>query len=361
MQADDFEQVVYCRDRSTGLRSIIAIHDTTLGPALGGVRMRPYATEHEALEDVLRLARGMTYKSAMAGLNLGGGKSVIIGDPYKDKSEALLRAHGRFVETLGGRYIPGIDVGTSQADLRVIGVEARQVSSVGEDPSPFTALGVHAAMRACVEEELGTTDFSGVRVAIQGVGHVGEALARMLASGGAELILSDQISERARMLSDEFGATTVPADEIISSECEVFAPCATGAVINDETIPKLRCRVIAGAANNVLAEPRHGAALRDRGILYAPDYVANAGGLILLEEERAGHTYEQSQERVREIYDVTVRIIERARRDGIPTAEASDRLAEERLAMMRSVGPPYVPDGVLLYPSGRAAPSTSAS
>lgn len=349
MDAGDFEQVVFCRDRMTGLRSIIAIHDTTLGPALGGVRMRSYDSEEEALEDVLRLARGMTYKSALAGLNLGGGKSVIIGDPYRDKTEALLRAHGRFVESLGGRYIPGIDVGTSQADLKVVGLEARQVSSIGEDPSPFTALGVYAAMRACVEEALDGDDFSGVRIAIQGVGHVGEALARMLAADGAELVLADQRAERARALAEQFGGTAVPADEVISAECDVLAPCATGAVVNEETIPRMRCKIVAGAANNVLAEPRHGEMLQEAGILYAPDYVANAGGLILLEEERAGHTYEESRERVGRIHDVTARILKRARVDRVSTAEAADRLAEERLSMMRSVGPPYLPDGTLLY------------
>lgn len=340
--ADDFEQVVFCRDAASGLRSIIAVHDTTLGPALGGVRMWPYADEQEALVDCMRLARGMTFKAAAAGVNLGGAKSVIIGDPGRDKSEALLRAHGRFIQSLGGRYIPGIDVGTEMADLEVIGVEAERVSCVGRDPSPMTALGAFEAIRACLRAKDGDDDLSSVRVCVQGAGHVGSALAELLAAEGAELLIADVAEERAGALAEQLDGTVVPAEEAVAADCDVFAPCAMGAVINDATLPELRCRIVAGSANNVLERPEHGEALHARGILYAPDFCANAGGLILLEEEMLGHDDERTERRVRRVGELVRAAIERAERDGTSTARAAEALAHERLASLRRIGPGWV-------------------
>jgi len=273
-----YEQLVFCHDKVPGLRAIIAIHDTTLGPALGGCRMWPYASEEEAVVDVLRLARGMTYKAAASGLNLGGGKSVIFGDPDRDKSEALFRSFGRYIETLGGRYIVAEDVGTSTEDANFIRVETSHVVGVdvtrggSGDPSPFTALGVRQGMRACAEEVFGTASLEGRTVAVQGLGHVGH-LCRLLDEEGARLIVTDLHTEIAERAAREFGAKPVEPDEILSMSCDILAPCALGATVNDRTLPEFRCQIIAGSANNVLHEARHGAELAERGILYAPDYV----------------------------------------------------------------------------------------
>ena len=334
--ADGYEQVLFGHERETGLRCIIAIHDTALGPSLGGVRMRPYATEAAALDDALRLARAMTYKFAAAGIDLGGGKSVIIGDPATDKTDDLLRAYGRVVATLGGRYIPGIDVGTSQADLRTIGLEADPVSCTGVDPSPFTALGVFATLRSCVRHVTGTDDLSGLRVAVQGVGHVGEALARYLAEAGADLVLADIDSARAERLAEELGGSAVGADAIVGADCDVFAPCAVGGVLNDETLPQLRCRIVAGGANNVLASADHAEALRKAGIVYAPDYIANAGGVILLDVERAGEPAENARARCLQLDERMTEILLRADADDITPVAAADRLAEARLDQARA-------------------------
>lgn len=334
--ADGYEQVLFGHDHEMGLRCIIAIHDTALGPSLGGVRMRPYASEAAALDDALRLARAMTYKFAAAGIDLGGGKSVIIGDPATDKTDALLRAYGRVVATLGGRYIPGIDVGTSQADLRTIGLEADSVSCTGADPSPFTALGVFATLRSCVRHVTGADELSGLRVAVQGVGHVGESLARYLAEAGADLVLADIDRTRAERLADELGGSVVDADAVVATACDVFAPCAVGGVINDETLPQLRCRIVAGGANNVLADPDHADALRKAGILYAPDYIANAGGVILLDVERAGRPGEDARNRCLQLGERMTEILRRADADDITPVAAADRLAEARLNQARA-------------------------
>src|SRR5919202_1611653 len=273
-----YEQLVFCHDKATGLRVIIAIHDTMLGPALGGCRMYPYATEEEAMVDVLRLARGMTYKAAASGLNLGGGKSVIIGDPQTDKSEALFRSFGRYIETLGGRYIVAEDVGTSTEDANFIRVETSHVVGVdvtrggSGDPSPLTALGVLQGMRACTEEVFGTISLEGRTVAVQGLGHVGYHLCRLLDDEGANLIVTDVNAAAVDRVVREFGAKAVEPDEIVAIPCDIFAPCALGAVLNDETMPELRCHIVAGSANNVLADSDHGEAVSERGILYAPDY-----------------------------------------------------------------------------------------
>ena len=342
MAAGGYEQVVHCHDASSGLRSIIAIHDTTLGPALGGVRMWPYADGPEALVDCLRLARGMTFKAAAAGVNLGGGKSVIIGDPRRDKSEALMRAHGRFIQTLGGRYIPGVDVGTDMADLEAIAVEAERVSCVRGDPSPMTALGVFEGIRACLAATRGSDALEGVRVCVQGAGHVGSALAALLHAASAELTIADLDNARARTLAARVGGTAIDAADAATSACDVLAPCALGAVVNDETVARLRCEIVAGAANNVLAAPEHGEALHERGIVYAPDFCINAGGLIFLEEEMLGHDPERTERRVRRVGGLVRAALARAELDGTSPARAADAIARERLASLRGIGPATV-------------------
>jgi leucine dehydrogenase len=347
-----YEQLVFCHDKATGLRAIIAVHDTTLGPALGGCRMYPYPSEEEAIVDVLRLARGMTYKAAASGLNLGGGKSVIIGDPRTGKSEALFRSFGRYIETLGGRYIVAEDVGTSTEDANFIRVETGHVVGVdvtrggSGDPSPFTALGVLQGMRACVEEVCGTTSLEGRTVAVQGVGHVGYHLCRLLHEAGARLIVTDVDAAALGRAVREFGAKPVEPDEILTIPCDVYAPCALGATVNDASLPKLRCRIIAGSANNVLLEARHGEALAERGILYAPDYVINAGGLINVADELEGYNERRATKRVMRIEERIRSIIAISTRDGVATNVAADTLALERIAAISSMerlhtGHPY--------------------
>ena len=332
LAAMEHEQVAFCHDSDTGLRSIIAIHSTALGPALGGVRMRPYPAMEDALKDCLRLARGMTYKAAAAGLELGGGKSVIIGDPERDKSEALLLAHGRFIESMAGRYIPGIDLGTSQDDLRVMGRETREVAGVGADPSPITAVGVFAAVQACAGHVFGSSSLARRVVAIQGVGHLGGPLAELVAGDGAELVVADARADRARAVADRLSARRVEPGEILAQRCDILVPCAVGGVINDETIPSLRCRILVGGANNVLAASEHGERLHELGVLYGPDFVANSGGIIFLEEERRRSSPEQIDRRVRQVGDAMRAVLQRAEREGIAPSRAADVIAEERLA-----------------------------
>jgi len=343
MERYDYEQVVFCSDKGAGLKAIIAIHDTTLGPALGGTRMWPYSSEEEALVDVLRLARAMTYKNAAAGLNFGGGKAVVIGDPAKDKSEALFRSLGRFVQSLGGRYITTEDVGTSVRDMQFVRAETSFVTGLplswgsSGDPSPVTAFGVLQAMKACAGEVYGSDSLEGRRVAIQGVGKVGHALARVLHEEKAALVVSDTREEAARVVRGEVGAAVLPPDEIYDAECDIFSPCALGAVLNDDIIPRLKCRIIAGAANNQLAEERHCQELARRGILYAPDFVVSAGGVINLSFELICYDAEASRAKTAEIYDTVKRIIATAKAEGITTAEAANHLAEDRLRRARGI------------------------
>ncbi len=333
------EQVVFCRNDEAGLKAIIAIHNTTLGPALGGCRMWPYATEEDAVKDVLRLSRGMTYKAACAQLDLGGGKAVILADPKKDKSEALFRAFGRFVETLRGRYITAEDVGTSVADMDWISRETSHVtgaSSAGGgsgDPSPVTAWGVFHGIRASCEETFGSADLRGRKVAIQGVGNVGIHLARYLHEAGASLVVSDIDSERCARAARDYGATVVEGPRILSQPVDVLAPCALGGILDDRTIPTIEARVVAGGANNQLEdEARHGAALRDRGILYAPDYVINAGGLINVHAELHRWPREKALQDAESIFHTLKRVYRLSKEEGIPTPLASNRLAESRIA-----------------------------
>jgi leucine dehydrogenase len=339
-----YEGVWRAQDPESGLRALIAIHDTTLGPALGGLRMWPYASWDDAVTDVLRLARGMTYKSAVAETGLGGGKSVILGNPKTEKSEALFRAMGKFIEWLHGRYITAEDVGTSVEDMVAVRKETRHVTGLPRemgssgDPSPWTALGVFKGIAACLEEAFGTPSAKGRSVAMQGCGHVGAYLAQLLAEAGASLTVADVLPDRARDVASKTGAKVVQPAEILATPCDVLAPCALGAVVNDDTLPRLRCRVIAGGANNQLLRESHGRRLHDAGILYAPDYVINAGGIInvSIEVEPNGYSPDRSRAKVDNIYHALKRVFAISRQEGIPTNEASNRLAEERLATGRT-------------------------
>ena len=336
----DHEQVVFCCDPDSGLKAIIAIHNRNRGPALGGCRMWPYASDDEALRDVLRLSRGMTYKSAMANLDLGGGKSVIIGNPRTQKTEALLRAMARFVDNLGGRYIAAEDSGTSVADMMLMRTVTPHVAGTEEkksdkgmrsgDPSPATAYGTFVGIKAAAKYALGRDDLKRLKVGVQGVGNVGFDLARQLKGADASLWVSDIYEDQVKRAVDELEAKPVHSEEIYDLDVDVFAPCAMGAIVNDQTLPRLKARVIAGAANNQLAEPRHGEELMRRGILYAPDYVINAGGIIDVFHERIGFDREKLLRHIGGIYDTLMEIFERARREERPTQEVADAIAEER-------------------------------
>ena len=336
------ERVLFCSNPDVGLEAIIAVHSTVLGPGLGGCRMWPYASTEEALTDVLRLSRGMTYKAAAAGLNLGGGKAVIIGDAKKDKSEELFRAFGRYVESLGGFYITAEDVGTNTDDMEVVQHETRWVTGLppemggGGDPSPVTAFGTLQGIKAAVEHLHGDA-LKGRSVAVQGLGSVGYHLAKFLRDEGAKVFGAD-IDAEAIEKARELGVEIVPTAEILEVECDVVAPCALGAVINDDSIPKLRCRIVAGAANNQLKEDRHGQELHDRGILYAPDYVINAGGLINVYNELVGYNREVAMRMARGIFANMARLFEISRTQSIPTYMAADRLAEQRIVRMKGLG-----------------------
>jgi len=334
------EQLVLCQDSASGYRGIIAVHSTVLGPALGGTRFWNYATDEDAIVDALRLARGMTYKNAVAGLNLGGGKSVIIGDNKTHDREMVFRAHGRFVESLGGRYITAEDVGTSTADMDYVHMETDYVTGLAGrsgDPSPVTAHGVFRAIQASAHERWGSDDLNSKTIALQGCGHVGYYLAKELHEAGAKLVVSDIDADRAKRVVGEIGASATTSEEIYGVEADIFAPCALGAIINDKTIPQLKAEIVAGAANNQLLEERHGDELEARGILYAPDYVANAGGVINVYSELAGWTSARSFRKADEIYDTIRRVFEIARVQKIPTYLAADRLAEQRIQAVGSM------------------------
>jgi leucine dehydrogenase len=332
------EEVVLCSDPSVGYRGILAVHSTKLGPALGGTRFWQYATDEEAITDALRLSRGMTYKNAVAGLPLGGGKSIIIGDNKTQNREQIFRAHGRFVESLGGRYITAEDVGTSTKDMDYVHMETSHVAGLAEksgDPSPVTAHGVFRAVQASAHCLWGSNSLEGKTVTIQGCGNVGRHLAEELHEAGARLIVSDIDSGKAARVAKLTGAKIVEGDAIFDAAADIFSPCALGGIINDTTIPKLKVKIVAGGANNQLLEERHGDELQRRGILYAPDYVANAGGVINVYGEVAGWNTERAHEKADDIYDTVLKIFDIAESDHIPTYEAADRLAEQRLAAAR--------------------------
>ncbi len=336
---DNHELVLFGSDKATGLKAIIAVHDTTMGPACGGCRMWPYATEDEAVKDVLRLSRGMSYKNVMAGLPLGGGKSVIIGDPKKDKSEAMFRAFGRIIDSLGGRYIAAEDVGITVADVHTMGKETEHVAglSKGEDasgdPSPFTAYGVYLGIKAAAQHKLGTDSLKGLRVAVQGLGNVGSHLCRRLHADGAVLLVSDIYPEAVKRAVDEFGATAVDPAQIHAADVDIFAPCALGAVLSDVTLPQLKAGIVAGGANNQLAVDAIGRQLRDMKVLYAPDYVINGGGIINVSAE-VTRDYDKDAvlKKVERIHGTLLDIFRRADAEDRPTNEIADQMARERLA-----------------------------
>ncbi len=333
---DDHEMVAFCHDPASGLKSIIAVHDTTLGPALGGCRMWDYESDEAALDDVLRLSRSMTYKAAIAGLDFGGGKSVIIGNSRTGKTPALFEALGRFVDRQGGQYIVAEDVGTNVADMDAVRRTTRHVAGIsqggGGDPSPGTARGVFNGIRAAVRHRIGRDGLSGLTVAVQGLGHVGLGLCRLLADAGAALVVTDIHDDVIRAVQRELGATAVAPDAIYGQQAHVFAPCALGAVINDTTVGRIKAKIVAGAANNQLAEDRHGAELARRRILYAPDYVINAGGIIQIAHEGPNYDKQAAFDQIDRIGDTLSRIFIRAAAEGVATNEMADRMARERLA-----------------------------
>jgi leucine dehydrogenase len=331
----EHEKVVLWSDPSSGYRGVIAVHSTALGPAVGGARFWNYQSDEEASLDALRLSRGMTYKSALAGLPFGGGKGVIIGDNRTPRREEIFRAHGRFVESLGGCYITAEDVGTTPADMEYVRMETRHVAGLmcgSGNPSPVTAHGVFRAMQAAAKHRWGNDDLKGVRVAVQGCGSTGYNLAKELHARGARLVVTDVDAARAESAAREFGAAVVAPEEILDAEADIFAPCALGGVINDQALARLKAGVVVGSANNQLSEERHGDALEELGVTYVPDYLANAGGLINGCRELLGWDVAEAAEKVRSIYDTTLVVLSLAKAEGVPAHRMADRLAESRLA-----------------------------
>lgn len=348
----EHEQLVFCSRPEVGLKAIIAIHDTTLGPALGGTRMWNYASENEAIKDALRLSRGMTYKAAISGLNLGGGKAVIIGDSRTDKTEAMFRAFGKFIDGLGGRYITAEDVGMTEREMSWIHSETDYVTGIPKslggsgDPSPVTAYGVYMGLKAAAKKTYGSDSLSKKRIGIQGAGSVATHLARYLKNENATLFITDIFKEKAHKLAEETGAEVVTPDEIYTLDLHILSPCALGGIINDDTIPHLSCDIIAGGANNILDdEQKHGHMLQDRGILYTPDYVINAGGIINISSElqTQGYNEKLAMDKTSEIYDTVLNIFDYAEHHNLTPVEASNKLAEERIRKVGSLKRIYTP------------------
>lgn len=342
------KKVVFCNDPDSGLKAIIAIHDTTLGPAIGGTRMWNYDTETEALEDVLRLSRGMTYKAAITGINLGGGNAVIIGDSRKGKSEAMMRSYGRFIRNLNGEFITAEDVGTNTRDMEYIRMETTHVTGVPEsiggagDPSPYTAKGVYLGIKACVKEVYGTDMLAGRSVLVQGIGSVGEHLVELLRNENVEVFISDIDAERLSQVARKYKAKPIEADKIFTIDADIYAPCALGATVNDSTIPKMKFAIIAGSANNPLAdEQKHGQLLLEKNILFAPDYLINAGGLINCYSELTGYGKKRTMQLTENIYDATRNVIRMSKTDNIPTIMAANRIAEKRIADIKKIKSSY--------------------
>ncbi|CAM3835939.1 amino acid dehydrogenase [Rheinheimera salexigens] len=339
---DNHEQVVYCSDAETGLKAIIAVHSTALGPAVGGCRLWDYASDEAALNDVLRLSRGMTYKNAMAGLPLGGGKAVILGDAKKIKSEQLFRAFGRMVHRLSGTYYSAEDVNITTSDIMQVHQETPYVAGLegkSGNPAPFTALGTYRGVKAAAKHYFGSDDLSGKTIAVQGLGSVGFYLCEHLHKEGAKLIVTDINQEAVQRAVNQFGATAVGLDEIYSVEADIYSPCALGATLNDDTIPLLKAKVIAGCANNQLKEKRHGEVLRQQGILYTPDYVINAGGIInvAFEMRTEGYNADESTAKVNEIYDTLLNLFQRADEQALPTSTVADLMAQEIISQGRKI------------------------
>lgn len=341
MSKYNHEQILFCNDNATGLKAIIAVHNTTLGPALGGTRMWMYNNELEALTDVLRLSRGMTYKNSISGLNLGGGKAVIIGDHRTMKSEALMRRFGKFVNSLGGKYITAEDVGISPIDMTWVNMETNHVVGLpgrSGDPSPVTAQGTYMGMKACAKEQYGTDSLAGKKVAVQGVGHVGEYLVQALAKENADIYITDIHEPTLKRVAQKYGAKVVGLDEIYDIDMDIYAPCALGATVNDDTLARLKCSIIAGAANNQLKmEDVHGQAVMDKGIIYAPDFALNAGGVINCYSEVAGLSADWALNKANDIYDTISSIVKRSKLENVPTYQIANKMAEERIISIGQV------------------------
>jgi leucine dehydrogenase len=347
MEKFGHEQLVFCYDKASGLKAIIGIHNTTLGPALGGTRMWQYESEEDAVTDVLRLSRGMAYKNSAMGLNLGGGKAVLWGNAKTDKSEEYFRAYGKFVQSLGGRYITAEDVNTSVEDMNYVLMETDSVVGRGDvsgDPSPVTAFGVYRGMKAAAKFAYGNESLKGKTVSVQGLGKVGYHLCEHLHDEGAKLIVTDINPESVERAVKEFKATAVAPNEIYGVDCDIYAPCALGASVNDVTIPLLKCKIVAGSANNQLKEARHGDVLKEKGILYAPDYVINGGGVVNVAEEfnPNGYNRDRAYARVSSIYDKLMKIFVIAKEREISTARAADIMAEERISKIHQLNRMYV-------------------
>ncbi|MFM1999813.1 MAG: hypothetical protein RL204_1760 [Bacteroidota bacterium] len=339
MSTFDHEQVVFCQDKSTGLKAIIAIHNTVLGPAVGGTRMWAYASETDAITDVLRLSRGMTYKNALAGLNIGGGKAVIIGDARKDKNEPLLRRFGKFVDSLGGKYITAEDVGINTKDMEFVKMETDNVVGLpefmngGGDPSPVTAYGVYMGMKASAKEYWGNDSLAGKKIVVQGVGHVGEYLVSHLVKENAEVMIADIYEDRVKAVVAKYGVKAIDTKDVYSTPMDIYSPCALGATVNDETLSQLKCSIICGAANNQLGnELVHGVEVQKRGILYAPDYLVNAGGIINCYWEIIGYNREAALSQAENIYNTTLEIYKKSKAENIPSYLAANHIAEARIA-----------------------------
>jgi leucine dehydrogenase len=344
MQSMEHEQLVFCNDKETGLKAIIAIHDTTLGPALGGTRMWQYENDMDAVIDVLRLSRGMTLKASITGLNLGGGKAVIIGDANKTKTEALMRKFGQYVNSLGGRYITAEDVGMTAKDMEYVKKETDFVTGIpvemggSGDPSPVTAFGVYMGMKAAAKHKWGSDDLSGKIVAVQGVGHVGENLVKHLSEEGATVLINDINTENLKKVSNKYPTTIIDGDAIYDTDMDIYSPCALGATINDLTINRLKCQIIAGAANNQLKDENiHSQLLKQKDILYAPDFLINAGGLINVYSELMDYDRETALQQTRKIYDTTLEIFSKAEQEHITTHQAALKLAKERIANAKKI------------------------
>ena len=344
MQAMNHEQVLFCNDPDTGLRAIIAVHNTVLGPSLGGTRMWAYKNEAEALKDVLRLSRGMTFKSAISGLNLGGGKAVIIGDPHKDKTEAMMRRFGQFVESLNGKYITAEDVGITTRDIEYVAEETDHVAGLpesrggGGDPSPVTAYGVYMGMKASAKFAWGSDSLEGKRVMVQGVGNVGYNLVKLLYEERAEIAVSDIYESRLKTVVDEFNVEVVNSDDVYDHNMDIYAPCALGATINDDSLARLKCQIIAGAANNQLEDEKlHSEIIAKNGILYAPDFLINAGGIINCYSEVIGYNREEAYRKTEHIYDVTRAVLEQSRNNNEPAHVVALKMAQARIDSMQTV------------------------
>ena len=344
------EQIAFFHDSHSGLKGIVAIHNTTLGPALGGCRMWQYKNEEEAIIDVLRLSKGMTYKASIAGLNLGGGKAVIIGDSKKDKTEKLFRSFGRFVEGLGGRYITAEDVGTNIHDMENVKIETSYVTGIAKslggsgDPSPVTAFGVYMGMKASVKEQFNTNSLEGLKISVQGLGHVGTHLVDYLTKDGAKVYVTDIDKNRVDVIVDKYKCIAIEATDILNKEVDIYAPCALGATVNKTSIPKLNCKIIAGAANNVLENPLSDSELLvKKGILYAPDYVINAGGLINVANELEGYNKEKAFNQAEKIYETLMGVFKRAKTESITTNKAAALQAEDRIKKISTLKSFYLP------------------